>query len=483
MVVSGAGALSVNHADSLKEADPARDVLAYEALGVLLVALGVIAFFLSAMGGIPDGFEARRAAGSALSWLRGRFDSLVVRESLYFGIFGGLGATLGWFVWVAVAILVAHPRDVWVSAVVGATIGAALDGARRYREAARRNPDDELAPVSAENRQSGPHQATPPNRSRLHWIPFFGLAFTTLGVLLGAAAEQSVGDLIKEVRFPFLFSMLTYSIGGIGVGVAARLTKDMKGLSWVWFLVLMLPGAVIGLLLSLVNLLTGTNVEIESLVAWWAVITAVGAIAITSAHQSPWRAAFIGIAAIAVVALVVLSTSLIPFEKDDAETQRHPQVRALMHLAVSISESMLTAPDIPAASWTAADAKLQATGSDDLIKPGVPPVASQWLADVEGCSHIPTRPDPDNPARLLARKHELCTQLVAATGSSWTRSAIVLFLFWLGLITATRVERRWRPANYEIHTVRRADRLALTFVTTGLLVGLLVLGLTGAMST
>jgi hypothetical protein len=277
--------------------------------------------------------------------------------------------------------------------------------------------------------------------------------------------------------------MLTYCIGGIGVGAAARLTGDMKGLSWMWFLVLMLPGAVIGLLLSLVNLLVGTNIGIESSVAWWAVITAVGAIAITSAHQSPWRAAFTGIATIAVVALMVLLTSLIPFEKDDAETEKHPQVRALMHLAVGISESMLAAPDVPAASWTVADAKLQATGSDDLIKPGVPPAVSQWLADIEGCSHIPTRPDPDNPARLLARKHQLCTQLVAATGSSWARSAIVLFLFWLGLITATRVERRWRPADYEIHTIRRADRLALTFVTTGLLVGLLVLGLTGAMST
>src|SRR6266568_3817370 len=135
IVVGGLGTLTVDHADSLKEADPARDVLAYEALGVLLVVLGVMAF-VGAAGGF-DGFELSDSVASTRSWFRARHDEFLVRQSLFFGVFGALGATLGWFTWVAIAILVAHPHDVWVSAVVGATVGTAVDGGRRYREVAR----------------------------------------------------------------------------------------------------------------------------------------------------------------------------------------------------------------------------------------------------------------------------------------------------------------------------------------------------------
>jgi hypothetical protein len=81
--------------------------------------------------------ELAIAAGRLADWLPSQDRVLWARQALYVGIFGGLGATLGWFTWAALAILMAHPHEVWVSASVGAVVGTVVDGSRRYREIAR----------------------------------------------------------------------------------------------------------------------------------------------------------------------------------------------------------------------------------------------------------------------------------------------------------------------------------------------------------
>lgn len=474
--LAGLGSLTIDRGDSLKSADPGQDILAYEALGVMLLALGIVAFFTAAMGGLDDGFSLSRSVASVLSWLGARNDELVARQALFSGVCGALGATLGWFAWVALAVLVAHPHDVWVSAVVGAAVGVTVDGARRYREIVRAGAADESARGDA---LTLPPKGEAGTKVSAHWFPVFGLGSTILGVLLGAASEESIGDLIKEVRLPFFFSLLTYAVGGMVIGAVARFSGGLRGTGWMGFMVLMLPGALLGLLLVLVDLLAGVRLDIESSAAWWAVITAVGVMAMITAEESTRRAVFTGVTTLCVIALLVVFTGLTQAEKDSAETRRHGEVRAVMHLAVSVSESMLKAPDIPETSWAEADAKLKAADTEELITPGVPPSVSRWLADVGGCDRVPAQSDPDHPQRFLVRKRELCSQLEAATGSSWARSAIVLLAFWIGLVTALRLEQRWRPEGYETHAVRRADGFALAFVALGLAAALLVVRLTG----
>jgi hypothetical protein len=463
---SAAGSLLLNHANELKGADPDRDVLPYEVGGLTLFVLAVISFLVALTGGAVGSLASDAvngltiAAGRLPGWLSAQDRVLWARQALYAGIFGGLGATLGWFTWAALAILVAHPHEVWVSALVGAVVGTAVDGGRRYREIARSS--------STEDRAS--------RRS----TPFFGLICSILGVFLGVAAEHALGEVISEVRTAFLFSLLIYVVGGIAVAGAARLTGRLEDLS-LRVPSLLFVGMMIGLLLSLLEILAGAVADTGALMSWWALITVVAGIVAAPEGRSLWRAPIVAIISIPVIALAVLLTASNPLEAPDTSTTHHPFARALIQISVSVTEGLLKAPDIPATSWTAAQRELQESGSVSLIEPKVPPVVSRWAGDIAFCDQIPANPDDENPARFLARKRELCGQIAAATGSTWSRSITVIFFFVVALAVAPRWEARWRPADYGAHPIRRVDRIGAVILASCVLVSVIALRLTGAL--
>jgi hypothetical protein len=452
--------------------DPSADVAALEFWALIV---GVATVVCLVVGGLMESDDParevrriRRAVVRApgrlvghvtdrLAWLRAEDrPALGTRKTLYFGALGALGATAGWFAWVAVAVLVAKWAEVWVSAVVGGVLGLVLEGTRRYRDAARARTEPE----------------TPRGRTLAVLVPMGSAA----GIFVAVAGENSLAELIKEVRFPFLLSVMTFFVGGITVLVVSSLVARLELFRGVALFVL--GWIVAPLPLLALNWLTGAGTEHGAIAAWWVLITLVAGLAVMRSKRAVWLAVLAAAIAAVIVVPLMLLAGLWPLELEAATTGR--QLRPVMYAAVDLVEGLLAAPDVPAQAWSAAQRQLRSDGSIPLIEPRIPPGPSRWLADIGRCADIPAVPDADNPARYLDRKRELCRQIIAATGSGWTRSLIVVGFFCAGLTIADRLERRWRPDDYPNHPVRRYDRAALIAALTGLIVVITIIRWSGA---
>ncbi|NUR86870.1 MAG: hypothetical protein HOY71_22535 [Nonomuraea sp.] len=395
-----------------------------------------------------------------------RLPALALRKALYFGLFGALGATLGWFCWIAVTVLLAKTADVWVSALIGGLLGVFLDGVRHYRKrsGARAAEEDRRYPVLT---------------------PLLGAA----GVFVGAVGESSLGELIKEVRLPFLFSVLTFFVGGIGVLAVtegARYLQDDEDLAdeladapaaRVFYrgFVLTFLSVFVAVPISLVNIAAGGGVAYTSLVAWWVVIGVIAGFTVLNVRRSIWRAVTAGVGAVLVLLMMFVVVGLGPAE--EFEVYAPGGAAGWGRVFTQISRGLLDEPDVPARTWTLAQRQLRTGGTAQLIDPDLPVAVPRLLHNLSDCDTFPARPDAFNPASYLARKKELCAKIDATTGPEWTRSLIVIAAFSAALAAATRVERRWRPADYQTHPIRNYDRAALVLAVAGLLAGILILRL------
>ncbi|MFD0661634.1 hypothetical protein [Thermocatellispora tengchongensis] len=275
-----------------------------------------------------------------------------MRKALYFGLFAALGATFGWFSWIAAGILLTKTREVWISALVGGLLGAAIDGLLRYRRTLRASPEDQ--PVTG--------------------FPFLTVLLTASGTFLAAADENSLGEVVKEVRWPFLFSVTTFFVGGL-------------------------------------------------------------------AGYSPWFAIVPAGTTVMAIAGFFLLFGLGPTE----ETEQYAPV-SVPRLGPAISgftQSLLQAPDVPAQTWTAAQAQLRAGASGKLIEPEIPSFVSGPLGFLAGCDRIPTQPNVWTPTSFLERKRALCRHIDATTNAEWARSVIVVGFFCASLALG-------RPAGAEV---------------------------------
>jgi hypothetical protein len=296
------------------------------------------------------------------------------------------------------------------------------------------------------------------------------------GVFLVVAGENSLAELIKEVRLPFLLSVMTFFVGGITVLVLSSLVRRLeifRGLA-----LFVLGWLIAPLPLLALNELTGAGTDYGAIAAWWTLITLVAGLAVMRSRRAVWRAVLAAAAAAVIVVPLMLLAGFWPWELEAATTGR--QARPVMYAAVDLVERLLAAPDVPAQAWSAAQHQLRSDGSVPLLEPRVPPGPSRWLADVGRCADIPAAPDDRNPARYLERKRELCRQIIAATGSGWTRSLIVVGFFCAGLTTADRLERRWRPDGYPNHPLRRYDRAGLIAAFAGLVAAIAIIRWSGA---
>ncbi|MEV0202804.1 hypothetical protein [Nonomuraea sp. NPDC050691] len=389
---------------------------------------------------------------------------LVVRKALYFGLLAALGATFGWFSWIAAGILLAKTREVWISALVGGLLGVVIDALVRYRRTMRAKQEDE--PVIG--------------------FPVLTVLLSASGTFLAAAGENALGELIKEVRWPFLFSVTTFFVGGLAVLALTELLRFLgKGLDEDTaedevVPMLMLKGflLVLGSLLmaapvSLANLLAGSDAAYPSLASWWMLIGIVAGVAVLTARHSPWFAIVASAITLGVIAVFFALVGLGPTE----ELERTVPVSApkFGSLIAGITQGLLEVPDVPAQTWTAAQAQLRAGASGELIEPEIPPFVSGPLSFIAGCDRMPAQPSVFAPDTYLTRKHALCGKIEATTNAEWTRSLIVVGFFCAALVWATRLERRWRPEDYERHPIRGYDRALLGLALLGLLAGLLTL--------
>jgi len=385
------------------------------------------------------------------------------RKSLYFGALGAVGATAGWFVWIAATILAARAGDVWVSAMVGALVGLVVEAVGHYRRL-----------VQTRSR------SVPPQAAGLRLsVPLLGAA----GVFVAELGQNSLGELLKEIRYPVLFSVITFFVGGVGVmavahAVAHEEADDERwGIEQGWFGTFFVRIAQLGFIglfmavpVSLVSLAAGASARYQSLAPWWAIIAVVAGTTVLTAKTSSWRAPIAtGLAIVFVVFSIALCGFGSPAKMDYKGGGKLPGY---------ITAGLLDAPDVPSKMWTDAEAQLGTGSSAQLITGQSLPGISEALWAISGCGRLPAQPD-DNFTNIedLKRAQEMCLHAQATSGSTWIRSTIVVFCFAMGLATATRLERRWRPANYESHPLSGYDHAGLIFSAVGAVVGVLLLRL------
>lgn len=399
--------------------------------------------------------------------------AVAVRRVLYGATFGALGATLGWFTWVAVAILLARPHDVWISALVGGLLGAAFEGVRLYRATARSDSADMASAVGGGR------------------IPFVALLSSIAGVFLAVAGENSLGELVKEVRLPFLLSLITFYVGGATVAAVVASTDYSETRAWshmfedsepfepmTWLLIV--SPLVAASLLSAVYALAGTDWSWMALYSWWMIISVFAGLVLAIVRGAPWRGL---LAAAAFVVIFVTGTAAAVGPRDDHYDRLYGPYskEALMsRLHDRVTANVLDAPDVPAEAWNAARRRLQQGRSVVLLEPQVPLTVSRGLTQLTACDRLPAGPNTDYPAAHLEQIRDVCRQIAAGVGSGWTRSGLVILFFCIGLAAASRLERRWRPSGYLDHPIRRYDHLALRVAAVSLLLGALIVRLTGA---
>lgn len=222
-------------------------------------------------------------------------------------------------------------------------------------------------------------------------------------------------------------------------------------------------------------LVAGTNWIWLPLWSWWTLISVFAGLVLATVRGAPWT----GVAVAAVFAFVVVfmvAAGVGPYDDTyDHDNSRLSQYGRVMHRMIA---AILDAPDMPAESWSAAQRQLERDRSVTLIEPEVPLPVSRWLAGVTDCDQLPAEPNKDYPPDHLGRIRAVCQQIAAGAGSGWTRSALVILFFSVGLVAASVLERRWRPAEYLGHKIQMYDRLLLCGLGACVVLGALVVRLT-----
>ena len=128
----------------------------------------------------------------------------IVRTSLYAGLFGALGASFGWFLWIAVPQVGHHPGPVLKGVFVGWTVGLAFEAVRAYLETSRAQSDE--------------RRRERVRRLRALWF----LAVPLISVVVQAAAENTISELVKAVFVPFTHSLAVFFLLGAAIGLVFR---------------------------------------------------------------------------------------------------------------------------------------------------------------------------------------------------------------------------------------------------------------------
>lgn len=443
--------------------------------------------------------------------------ALEARIALYGGIFGSVGATLGWLLYVAFVAL-QQSWTVLLSPIVGALVGFAVNGFERYLHTAQHERQHGVgAPEPEPSHERAP--ASP--RARAIRIGAFAALF------LGVVCEHLVGHFIREVVTPFLASIATLFPAGavLALGLHGFSTKDKFGER-------LLAGAILGLAVALVSALVhlalAGTVELGSLIGWW-VLVSLGMVLWTrpATGPSPGRAMLGVFVAVGITFLASVPAIRSTLEK--APLWIGPGMRALG----AAVDGTLSSPEIPSSMWRKAEEEMRAHAASTHVVAHAE--HSGWggaIASAVGCGGaseevpalvpvLPPRPpafppltpeeeeslkhlevleltrnlEPDERSELdrLKKKQrlaidiplpplpptpksrfgKLCDELRAGWASGLVRSWFVLLCFAGGLGVGVTLERSLRPPDYDRSLTRRNDR-TFWIVVAGLL-GLAIL--------
>ena len=406
--------------------------------------------------------------------------ALRLRQALYGGLFGSLGATVGWLLWVAVYAFRANPWEVILAPVVGAAVGLLNEWWRDYRRVARREAAGE-DPEEA-------HEAASEGDSAPHYGRAARVGAVTL-VLLGVICEHLVADLIRAVLVPFLSSLATlFPCGALFAWLIAR------GRSRV------IPEADRNPYYSLVSMVcwglgamclaSGLRLAMGEANPWagsgyW-VLIGMG-LRLTSAPDTPVDAPVLGVA---FALLLLIGSSIWNVESvttfgssSSSSSGTVPVIGPVVSITAKAADDVLKSPDVPARFWNQAQEEItkseqgkEKNKTNDAGSEATEGHEWEGLCRWVGCDNISNpvikplnanEPFADQLRRqdvawdYVDRKRNLCRMLHQGWGSPMARSWLVVLLFGLGLSVGAVQEARNRPRDYRGSLTRRHD-LALT---------------------
>jgi hypothetical protein len=391
------------------------------------------------------------------SELRDEDESFPLRRALYGGVLSSLGATLGWFLWIAADLFRRRPREILASALIGFCLGLLVEGFNAYRKA-----DDRTV-----KGQSATFTRHPPGRwLRTALISTGVVVFSFLTIVGEDIFVEVIGDVVK----PFTASLLTlFPIGAFfSLIFQARVFMVLR----IVFPLAVLIGAMIGgiaaLIAGSIYLLMGQSYS-SALVGWW-VLLALGCAMTAGMSTSHPLAPFSG-CVVALVAMVYAAT--LPLEKSaDYATGSS---KGFMIVATAATNSALTAPDLPSAFWTDAEARMRVRQTGPVQTRTSRSTWGSRLARWADCETLPTQPSEDAPQPYLDRKKRLCEELLTGVRSGLARSWLVIAFFSLGLGLTHLVDERLRPVHYENSRTRALDRILLPGILSLIVVGAIAL--------
>lgn|GEM_PF-5759085 len=359
------------------------------------------------------------------------------RVALYSGIFGSLGATLGWILWLAYKT---GSGELLLTVAVGAAVGLLVHWVQHYVGIARH----ENREGSWDAHEHEGHGSLKPARVALIWATGFGF--------LGMASEHLVAHLAAEYLRPFLASIATLLPASVLFGMVlheGQTEKDLLNKAG--------QGAFLGLTVALITVglqfLIGAPLKWGAEIAWWAMVGIGIAICLPEKKQCQFYHPILGVG----LAFLLVFVIAIPKVSGFLGSLPGPLKPIGTMLAVAANET-IASPDLPAEFWLEAEKKHRAAEhlSEPLTPSDDPPVTDG------GTDYVSRFQNPTMPSEEESGESRLNKELKKGMDSSLVRSWIVLLLFAIGLGVAPMVERALRPMDYpSSHTIRNDKAMAI----------------------
>lgn len=305
----------------------------------------------------------------------------MLRRALYGGVFGSVGATTGWLLWLGILAVRLRPVEVAGAAVLGAIIGFAIEWFIDYVRVAReeaehgvREKEDEPPPDEARYR--------PRDRGRLLAA---GLRIgAVVAGFLGLVCEHLVSEVASRVLLPFLCSLIFWF--PVGAIFAVAFFRD--GGAGETFFLRIVHGLLAGVAAAVVTGLACFMMRQGNIGhGGWLVLVALGTALMVGRNPNAF-APFLG----ALAALVFFCLCAGYFVR----TGRQPPIPFVNgSIGQYLVDDILVSPDIPSAFWERAEKEIGGTSvASTSAATGAWTLPCRWV----GClPPAPAAPAPANP--------------------------------------------------------------------------------------
>lgn len=346
-----------------------------------------------------------------------------LRIAISCGIFGSIGATMGWILWLA---YMSASADLLVTIVVGAGIGLLVSWTQHYISTAKRERN---GPPSEDESEDIKRASPDSGRSTLLWAT--GFAF------LGIASEQVVSELVSEYLRPFLASLVTLLPAGIVFGIIFNEGRTDEN-RFVAALHGAFAGFIVALLTCGLRYLMGGPIPWGAMIGWWVLIGVGQGACMPMRGKSRGYQPLLGV----LTALSIAYILTFPAVADNFVKLPGPLGAGAKFFVMAVDES-LAAPDLPAQFWIEAEARREGRKVS-----GVPVSQEQVREPVDRYLNQIKSKEDYYRSDTEFRSDRFRSEFEKGMGSALVRSWVVLALFSVGIGAAPSIEAKLRPADY-----------------------------------